>query len=176
MNQPLRLFYAIEVPAEIRNELEKFGVALDRQWRPVKPEQMHITLAFMGEVPEDRLERVIKAGEAAAASVSRFAVELSDTSCFPESGGPKVLYARVDGGNTLAQLADHLRNELVDLVDGKKFKPHLTLARSRGDLARRVLRKFKGNWPVETISLFRSTPGESGTRHECIQKFNLKSS
>ncbi|EKD81971.1 MAG: hypothetical protein ACD_39C01541G0001, partial [uncultured bacterium] len=50
MNESLRLFFAIEVPEETRNEIARFGETLDRSWKPSRPGQLHITLAFMGAV------------------------------------------------------------------------------------------------------------------------------
>lgn len=175
MNDSLRLFYAIEVTEEIRNEVARFGETLDRSWKASKPEQLHITLAFMAEVPSDKLPEVITAGEEATRTTAAFAVTISDTAVFPENGTPRVLYAQVDGGQSFFDLASGLRQRLGDLADNKKVKPHLTLARARGNRpARKVLRKFKGCWPVNEIVLFKSTLNSEGAKHEVVQKFNLR--
>ncbi len=170
----MRLFFALEIPEETRRELEKFAVTLDKPWRPIRPEQMHITLAFMGEVTEPGIDGVLEAGEAAASESAPFAVEISDTACFPESGDPRVLYARVDGGKALTSLAESLRSRLGELADQKKIKAHLTLARCRNGWARKILRKLRGNWQVDSFSLFKSTLLEEGPRHELIRRFQLK--
>lgn len=175
MNETLRLFFAIEVPEETRNEIARFGEILDRSWKPSRSQQLHITLAFMGEVLPDDLPKVIQAGEEAVEEIASFNVAISDTEVFPESGEPRVLYAKVDGGQPFLDLANGLRQKLGNLADNKKVKPHLTLARARGDRpARKVLRKFKGSWPVTDFVLFKSTLTPEGARHEVIQKFNLK--
>ena len=174
MEQPLRLFFALEVPEETRFELDKFGVTLERPWKPVPPERMHITLAFMGQVPETKLAEVIKAVEDIAFACSSFNVEISDTSCFPENGEPKVLYAKVQGGEALNQLAEKLREGLGELVDAKKFKAHLTLARSRGGWARKILRKFRGSWSVDNFVLLQSQLSEKEPRYELIRRFTLR--
>ncbi len=173
MEPSLRLFFALDVPEEIRHELDKFAVALEKPWRPVKPERMHITLAFMGEVPVDRLDEVSGVGVAAASACSSFEVNISDTACFPESGEPSVLYATVDGGAALADLAEFLRCRLGGLADQKKFKAHLTLARCRSGWARKVLRKFRGSWKVNRFFLIKSVPGEESPRYEVIREFAL---
>ncbi|KAF1081986.1 MAG: 2'-5' RNA ligase [Candidatus Rifleibacterium amylolyticum] len=175
MNETLRLFFAIEVPEETRNEIAKFGEILDRSWKPSRSQQLHITLAFMGEVPPGDLPKVIQAGEEAAEELAAFNVSISETEIFPESGEPRVLYAKVDGGQPFFDLANSLRQKLGNLADNKKVKPHLTLARARGDRpARKVLRKFKGSWPVADFVLFKSTLTPEGAKHEVMQKFNLK--
>jgi len=175
MNDTLRLFFAIEVPDETRNEIARFGETLDRSWKPSRSHQLHITLAFMAEVAPDALAEVIAAGDEAAEKVSAFNVSISDTEVFPESGEPRVLYAKVDGGQSFLDLATGLRQKLGTLADNKKVKPHLTLARARGDrTARKVLRKFRGRWPVADFVLFKSTLIPEGAKHEVVKKFSLK--
>jgi len=174
MEPSLRLFFALDVPEEIRQDLDKFSVTLEKPWRPVKPERMHITLAFMGEVSVDRFADVVSIGDAAALACSSFEVSISDTACFPETGEPSVLYATVDGGAGLAGLAEFLRSRLGDLADQKKFRAHLTLARCRGGWARKVLRKFRGSWKVNDFCLIKSSFQEDGPKYELIRQFALR--
>lgn len=173
MNETFRLFFAIEVPEEVKSELGKFGLTLERPWRSVKTEQMHITLAFMGAVADLELEKVMKIAGQAAEKFASFNVEIADTAVFPETGDPKVLYAQVSGGESLPGLVELLRNELGALADQKKFKPHLTLARSKGERARKIIRKFRGNWQVSEFALFKSTLTADVPKHELLQRFKL---
>ncbi|MBU1109061.1 MAG: RNA 2',3'-cyclic phosphodiesterase [Candidatus Riflebacteria bacterium] len=174
MNQTIRLFFAVEVPEETRNEIAKFGETLDRCWKPSRPGQLHITLSFMGTVAPDDLAKVIQIGEEAAQKLSGFPVSISDTAVFPETGEPRVLYAQIDGGRPLLDLAGALRQQLADMADQKKIKPHLTLARSHGNRpARKVLRKFKGSWQVTDFVLFKSVLSPDGITHEPLQRFKL---
>ncbi len=173
MEASLRLFFALDVPEAISLDLDRFAVTLEKPWRPVKPERMHITLAFMGEVPVDRLDEMIGIGDAAASDRSSFQVSISDTACFPESGEPGVLYARVDGGSELAGLAEFLRSRLGSLADQKKFRAHLTLARCRGGSPRKVLHKFNGSWQVSRFCLIKSVLSEESPRYEVIREFVL---
>ena len=176
MNEPLRLFFAIEVPEETRNEIARFGETLDRSWKPSRPGQLHVTLAFMGAVAPDDLAKVIRIGEDAVQKHNEFSVNISDTAVFPETGEPRVLYAQVDGGQSLLDLAQTLRQQLADMADQKKIKPHLTLARNRGlKPARKVLRKFRGSWQVTDFVLFKSVLSANGVTHEPLQKFKLAS-
>ena len=173
MELSLRLFFALAVPEEIRQDLDGFAVTLEKPWRPVKPERMHITLAFMGEVPADRLDEVIRIGDAAASANSPFEVSISDVACFPEAGEPSVLYATVDGAAELACLAEFLRSRLGSLADQKKFRAHLTLARCRGGWARKVLHKFTGSWKVNCFCLIKSILNEESPKYEVIREFAL---
>lgn len=173
MESSLRLFFALNVPEEIRQDLNRFSVTLEKPWRPVKPERMHITLAFMGEVPATQLDEVVGIGDAAALGCFPFEVSISDTACFPESGEPSVLYATVDGGTGLSGLVEFLRNHLGGLADQKKFRAHLTLARCRGGWARKVLRKFRGNWKVNSFYLIRSMLHEESSKYEIVKEYSL---
>jgi len=175
MSDHLRLFFAVEVPSEIRTELEAFSQNIDRKnWRLVKPDQMHITLAFMGEVPPEKLEEIVNSAEETAASFPSFALQLADTGVFPETGEPRVLFVRVVS-DELVRLALSLREKLGSLADQKKVKPHLTLARRKGERARKDLRKIRGNWQVDSFVLFKSTLGDNGATHEMVKKFSLLS-
>lgn len=173
MEPSLRLFFALDVPEEIRQNLDRFAITLEKPWRPVKPERMHITLAFMGEVSVDRLAEVISIGEAAASACLSFDVSISDTACFPETGEPSVLYVSVDGGEGLGGLAEFLRSRLGDLADQKKFRAHLTLARCRGGSPRKVLHKFNGSWQVSRFYLIKSILSEESPKYEVIREFAL---
>ena len=176
MNNSLRLFFAVETPQEIRSELEAFSLGIDRKnWKLVKPEQMHITLAFMGEVPEEKLDEVMKIGERASAAFTEFPLEIVDTGVFPETGEPRVLYAKVVA-ERLVSLALALRTELGSFADQKKVRPHLTLARRKGERARKDIRKIRANWLVNSFTLFKSTLGDNGATHEVVKKFSLLAS
>jgi 2'-5' RNA ligase len=176
MSDRLRLFFAVEVPSEIRTELETFSQSIDRKnWRLVKPDQMHITLAFMGEVAEEKLEEVLKIGEKAAANFSSFGLQLADSGVFPETGEPRVLFARVVS-DELIKLALALREDLGPLADQKKVRPHLTLARRKGERARKDLRKIRGGWQVASFTLFKSSLTDNGATHEVLKRFELSQS
>ncbi len=173
MSNSLRLFFAVEIPEEIKIDIETFNRSIDRQkWRPVRKEQLHITLAFLGEVPEDQLPRVIEAGKKIAAKTASFSVELADTGIFPESDEPRVLLINV-ASDTLAKMMNELKSELGPLADQKKVKPHLTVARRKGERARKEIRKVRGTWQAKEFLLFKSTLSENGPDYQVIEKFQL---
>lgn len=174
MSDSLRLFFAIEVPEDLKTELGRFCESIDRKnWRAVKTGQMHITLAFMGEVSEEDLDKVFAAGEMTAEKFSGFRVELSDTGVFPEIGEPSVLYAKVVA-DEVVEVAKFLKEQLGDLTDRRKVKAHLTLARRKGARARKEIRKIRGSWFVDSFVLVKSELLDQGANHEVLKRFELK--
>jgi RNA 2',3'-cyclic 3'-phosphodiesterase len=105
----------------------------------VKPELMHVTLAFLGQTPDDRLNDVTAAAEAAASDVTAFDIELDRPGRYPSSGKPRVVWLGIGAGapNVLA-LGHRLRAELGRreiAFDAKPLRAHVTLGRVREDVA-----------------------------------------
>lgn len=136
----MRAFVAIEVPEPIRRELARhqaaFRHALGDQgdqvsW--VRPEGIHLTLKFLGEVPEEGVGRVI----AALKSIGKFApfsVEIRGFGFFPTASRPRVLWAGVVVPPILGSLASQVDAALAGAGferDDRAFTPHLTLCRFR---------------------------------------------
>ncbi|RCK80827.1 MAG: 2'-5' RNA ligase [Candidatus Ozemobacter sibiricus] len=171
--EPLRLFFAVPAPAAVRADLARALGRLHRDWRPVQPHQMHLTLAFLGAVPADRLAVVLAAGQQAAARVGPFPLRLGDTDCFPNQQQPRVLYVQV-AAPPLLRLASDLQAALAEWADAKPFRPHLTLARQRaaGRPPHHAMR-FDHAWTVESFDLIRSDLGHGRAEHTVLQTFRL---
>jgi RNA 2',3'-cyclic 3'-phosphodiesterase len=106
--------------------------------RRVKPELMHVTLAFLGRTTDERLVEVAAAVEAAAGTVTAFDIELDRAGRFPPSGRPRVVWLGVGAGApTLLTLGERVRAELSRreiAFDGKPLRAHVTLGRVREDV------------------------------------------
>jgi len=135
----VRLFIALPLPTEVATAAAGLTPALPGL-RPVKPELLHVTLAFIGRIPDERLAEVIAATRAAAAARSPFDVSLAVAGRFPESGRPHVVWiGMTDGAAESAELAAAVRRELGARelpFDDKPFRAHVTLARVRDDVDR----------------------------------------
>ena len=99
---------------------------------------MHVTLAFLGETPDDRLPDVTAAVETAASRVTAFDVELDRSGRFPPNGRPRVVWLGIGAGapNLLA-LGEHVRAELGRHTigfDNKQLRAHVTIGRVREDV------------------------------------------
>lgn len=129
-----RLFVALDLPDRVKAGIGKWGkgALADPALRPVGPESLHITLAFLGWLPEKeipRLSRIAAASRAPAPSVA-----LGDPVARPERGRPRLFALPVESPGAIALQAD-LEEKLVAarLYEPEKrpFWPHVTVARVR---------------------------------------------
>ena len=88
----MRLFIAIPLPPDVAHRASALLPPALPGLRRVQPENLHVTLAFLGETPESRLPDVAAAAEHAARAVRRFRLVFDRTGRFPERGRPRVLW------------------------------------------------------------------------------------
>jgi 2'-5' RNA ligase len=134
----LRLFVAIELPSEVRSVLQKLQHDLQRdaalaRLRWVRPEGIHLTLKFLGAVPEEKRGEIEAAVRRAAEGVAPFGVRLGKMGTFGSKRAPRVLWVDVAGDTeALGRLQSQVERELAPLgfpAEARAFSPHLTLAR-----------------------------------------------
>jgi 2'-5' RNA ligase len=134
----MRLFLAVFPPAEVQRAACGFIEALRRpgdglSW--VKPENLHYTLRFLGEVGEDGARRATEAATGAAAAARAFAAALGGLGAFPNPRRARVIWIGMsEGGEALVSLARDLDRALAKRGFGapdQPFSPHLTLGRVR---------------------------------------------
>ena len=130
----MRLFVAIPLPLTLATAA--FTVLPDiPALRRVRPELMHVTLAFLGAVPDERLGEVVSAVTGAATGRRAFPVSLDTVGRFPSGGAPTVAWLGVgEGAAEMTALAESVRRSLATgslPFDAKPFRPHVTLARVR---------------------------------------------
>lgn len=148
--EQIRTFIAIELSRELGDGLARLqnrlgGQVPERSVRWVRPEGIHLTLKFLGDVPAPRITSVSQAVEAVCRGCEPFGFELFGLGCFPNPRRPRVLWVGVrEPSGTLAHLQKAVENELAGLGFGREnrpFQPHLTLGRvqrrvSQSDLQR----------------------------------------
>jgi 2'-5' RNA ligase len=104
----------------------------------VKPELMHITLAFLGPIPDERLADVTAAAQAAASSVTAFDIEIDHAGRFPPTGKPRVTWLGIGAGApAVLALGERVRVELARRqipFDRKPLRAHVTFGRVREDV------------------------------------------
>jgi len=133
----MRLFVAVPLSQELTDRAAALLPAALSAVKPVRAELMHVTLAFLGWTPDDRLDVVVEAARAAAATQRPFALAFARAGRFPATGKPKVVWLGIEEGReALAALAAAVADRLRDAglkFDDRPFAPHLTLARVRLD-------------------------------------------
>jgi 2'-5' RNA ligase len=151
----------------------------DRAIRPVRPELLHVTLAFVGRVDDARLDDVVAAARDAAASQPPFGVTLDTAGTFPETGTPHVVWIGMsEGAAESGALATAVRSALAarDVpFDDKPFRPHVTLGRVREETDRAEARAIAGRmkklafaplrWTAREIIPFESVLSPKGPRY-----------
>ncbi|GEM_PF-1460827 len=139
-----RLFIALPLPEEVRRRLAGEARTLpERFFRPLKEENLHLTLAFLGDTPDPARETVEEVmGETAAAFAERFpdpvTAEIGGPGAFPHPGSPRVVWMGLArGAGEAGVLAEALGKGLRRAglrFDGKPFAAHITIAYARRDL------------------------------------------
>ena len=137
-DEPIRTFICIEIPEGLKTRiaaLQRELKQIDSQVSWVKPDNIHLTLKFLGPVAQSRIAEVQQGVERAASSCSPFEVEVASTGCFPSPRGPRVLWVGLSRLTTqLRQLHQAIEDELSPsgfARESKPFSPHLTIGRVR---------------------------------------------
>jgi len=130
----VRLFVAVALPPEVASAA--FALLPEvPALRRVRPDLMHVTLAFLGTVDDARLDDVIAAAADAAAGQPGFRVSLASLGRFPPGGSPTVAWLGIgQGASEMTTLAATVYRTLAARslpFDAKPFRPHVTLGRVR---------------------------------------------
>lgn len=139
MTELHRTFVAVPLDGVLRAAIEELQRQLEHagaQARWTRPDQLHFTLRFLGEIPLAQVARVKVAVREAASGVEPFTIELRGLGAFPSLQRPQVIWIGVnDGKEPLRTLAGRLERALAKQrfpAEPRPFRPHLTLARIRG--------------------------------------------
>lgn len=138
----IRAFIAVPLSDEVKRSLGDVARALAGpiprgavRW--VRPEQIHLTLVFLGDTPTDQLPAVRRGMDVAAKGHSPFTLHLGDLGCFPNSRRPRVIWIGLAGEvSRLASLQTALDAQLPALgrsPEHKPFRAHLTLGRVKDE-------------------------------------------
>ena len=172
----MRLFYALSVPGELASELAAAQKALRGNWRPVRGDQMHVTLAYLPNIAPEGVPDLRDLGRAVVRDAAAFPVRLRGTGYFPNEGSPRVWFVKADAPE-LDGLAEKLRAGLLDLgapFDDKPFKAHVTLARKKGPAPRVPPKVFDLAWTAARLELIKSVLHKSGPEYETVSHFDLQ--
>jgi 2'-5' RNA ligase len=190
-NAPWRLFVAVPLPTAVIERLGSLIETLRRHDWPVRwsdPDSAHITLHFIGEVPQERAELLRLALPGSVANEPVFNLRTADPGVFPNLRRPRVLWLGLHGPThrleTLHGVVAETLQELDFPPDPKAFHPHITLGRVRDannaptrHLPEAIRQAFEAEAarnrepiriPVDEIVLMRSILSRDGARHEPI--------
>jgi 2'-5' RNA ligase len=184
------MFVAVYPPQEAIEDLDAFleprREAGEFRWS--EPDQWHLTLAFMADVPERAHDELIERLAGAVAKRRSMTASIGGGGAYPGAHSAKVLWTgiQVDAPQELDHLAAGCRKAAArsgSPPSGERFRPHLTVARIGRPIEAtrwvRVLDSYRGpTWGVDEVSLVASYLGEGPRkrpRHDVVAAFPLKS-
>lgn len=156
--------------------------------RWVKPDGMHLTLKFLGDITSEMAERVIGALRLACSETRPFALALSRTGAFPSLSSPRVLWVGLTGDlEPLGALQERIELGLERLGferEGRGFSPHVTLGRVREGVRPEERRRIAevlahvsvsgvAPWRVASVDLMRSTLTAAGAVYDRLAEVRL---
>jgi 2'-5' RNA ligase len=184
----IRCFIAIPLSDSLRegisallDDLKKMNA--DIRW--VRPENVHITVKFLGDIDENVLPAIRETLSKIAASQKSFTVKLSGTGFFPDKRRPRVVWVDIQEYQGLKELNEIVEESMVSIGfkrEDKHFSPHLTIGRVRTQKNLSSLleametlkgRDF-GNIQVRLLSLMKSELKPTGAEYKTMAEFNLK--
>jgi 2'-5' RNA ligase len=184
----VRLFVAADLPADLRERLAAAQSALRTlpfEVRWVRPEGIHLTFFFIGEVVESRVGAIEEALRAALREApGPFRLKARGVGAFPEHGRPRVIWAGIEGdlesGARVKMAIDRALAGVGFATEEREFRPHLTLGRVKegrggnfgGAMPGRPREDF-GEFEVRAIVLFQSHLGAGGARYSALAGFPL---
>jgi 2'-5' RNA ligase len=137
----LRTFLAVPVNKAVRDRLESLqerlaGLGVDVKW--VEPENLHVTLLFLGEVGEREVMPICRAAADIGRTHAAFSFSVETVGCFPNIHRPRVVWVGVgEGAAEVSALHDALESPLMELGcyrrEERHFTPHITLGRVKAE-------------------------------------------
>jgi 2'-5' RNA ligase len=175
----MRLFLAIELPVEVKTALSSIRRPPLADLRWIAPEQLHITLKFLGEVPDADVPQLLET-LAAVPTPSPLSLRVSGLAMFPERGRVRIVAADVaDDAGGIVKLAESLEAACESLGftrEGRPYRAHVTLARAKMPVRRELV---KVDVPAMSFTekqfvLMQSKLSSKGPTYTVAARFPLK--
>ena len=188
----IRSFISIAIDTQVLEKIRGFQEELKKKvektanrvsW--VKPETIHITLKFLGDIPVNLINPLLCSLQKAADGVEAFSLKIEGLGVFPNLRKPRVVWIGIsEGGEPLQKLQTRVEQELARIGiprEKKKFSAHLTLGRIRTlgdarnlhDLLSSVPSPVAGLSVVKNIRLMKSELHPSGAVHTELGRISL---
>jgi 2'-5' RNA ligase len=185
----IRTFIAVDISDRIRSAAGRLvsglaGQCEDYTW--VDNSQLHITLNFLGEVPDTMVPEICRVTSGAIDGVESFSMHVQGLGCFPATSKPRVVWLGIEeGAEKLIQLNDQIAEALEGLRiprERKDFVPHLTLGRlKRGGRWNQQLQDSiaqneafdGGSCFVEEVVVYSSFLDRSGPSYTAMSRIEL---
>ncbi|MET1124286.1 MAG: RNA 2',3'-cyclic phosphodiesterase [Archaeoglobaceae archaeon] len=175
----MRLFVAVDIGGDVREKLRKplSEIAKLSGVKAVELENLHITLLFLGEVPEAKVPQITQ--RLSEISFEPFEIRIKGVGAFPNERSPRVVWAGVEDGGKLKRLADEVYDKLrrMGFRRDKEFSAHVTLGRikRRNEEIKKFLEAYRdedfGSMLVDRFKLKQSILRQQGPIYKDITVF-----
>ena len=185
----MRAFIAADIPSAVKDEIGKLQQQLRREvsslvkW--VKVANIHITLRFLGEVPEEKIELLRQVLPKGGRGIVPFTISVRGMGIFPELSRPRVIWVGMESvGKKMEQLYSQIETVVRDLgfpPETRAFSPHLTVGRvkqlrDRAEWVRAIGKRediLLGETEVDCFYLFQSILKPQGPEYRKLERFDL---
>jgi len=177
----IRLFVGLALPQDLRNRLAMVSSGLPgARW--IDRENLHMTLCFMGQVEDPQAEDVDLALSGVRGAAFDFSI--SGISTFGRGHQIHTLWAKVEADPKLMALQAKIEQAMRNLglpIEGRKFTPHITLARTKAAQSSKIAQWLQtgggltaGPVHVDSFVLFRSHLGSGAPHYEVLREYDLE--
>ncbi|PIP18810.1 MAG: RNA 2',3'-cyclic phosphodiesterase [Candidatus Omnitrophica bacterium CG08_land_8_20_14_0_20_41_16] len=187
----MRTFIAIELPEDIKDRLGRLQDKLrkcgaDVKW--VEPENIHLTLKFLGERDDKKIAKISEIVAETAKNHLPFLAHITSVGAFPKIDYPRVIWVGVEQGDAeTKKIAQELEEKIATVgipKEDRPFSSHITIGRTRSPKNREKLVASLKNYvenlagenlefTVGKITLFKSTLAPSGPVYEALKEITL---
>jgi 2'-5' RNA ligase len=181
----IRTFIALEIPEFAVNKIVNlrdtfFDSGDNIKWEPKN--KYHLTLKFLGDTNKSIIKNISDSIEDIAAEYEPFNITFRNFGVFKREGVPKILWAGFDENKRLIEFVNQIDTRMEEFSfqkENRKFKPHLTILRMRGNEDIQKINKLTSagtdnfNFSANTIVFFKSELKPSGSEYTSIKKFYL---
>tara|TARA_Y100000310_G_C20359846_1_gene658448 strand:+ start:229 stop:759 length:531 start_codon:yes stop_codon:yes gene_type:complete len=174
----MRCFVAVEVGKEVKDQVyevqRSFKGLAKVKW--VAKKNVHVTLKFLGEIDNKKLEEVKNALR--KVEFDAFKLKAGRIGVFPDWGNIRVVWLSLLPEKDLIGLQQKVDGELLGMVEGdQKFKSHLTIGRVKQVKKKEFVDKLKevkieGDFNVESFKLYSSVLSKDGPQYRLIEEYN----
>ena len=190
--EKLRLFIAIPIPEPVRDEI----IRVQQELQPLvprnvarwtRPDQFHLTLRFLGDVPVAGLEKLKESVNTVCRTAQPLQLRAEGVGFFPNPRSPRVVWAGIhDREGRLAELQQQIETAVGQFSPEpgeKNFTGHVTLGRlknprpadtsSLASRAQTLAKRVFGEWTAQEIEIIQSELSSAGARHKLLAALRL---
>ncbi len=174
----MRCFIGIPLDDIIREEIYKLYPDI-KNLRFTKKENLHITVKFLGEIQEKRIEKIKNAIVESCNDTTKFKISCNRLSAFPSTASARVVWVNViEGADIITEIYKTLENNLEKIgfeKEKRQYIPHITIARIKNSVnIADYLKKFEINSVADEIVLYKSDLKPEGPFYTNIFEFKFK--